>query len=38
MKKSLNNLVYSSETGRICPGCGKPVAACACRKAAPVLV
>jgi len=36
MKKSLNNLVYSSETGRICPGCGKPVAACACRKAAPV--
>lgn len=32
MKKSLNNLVYSSETGRICPGCGKPVAACACRK------
>ena len=27
-------LVWSSEQGRICPGCGKPVAACVCRKQA----
>jgi translation initiation factor 1 len=26
-------LVYSSEHGRMCPACGKPVAHCACRKA-----
>ena len=26
-------LVYSSEHGRTCPACGKPVAECACRKA-----
>jgi translation initiation factor 1 len=25
-------LVYSSETGRICPECGKNIAACVCRK------
>jgi len=25
--------VYSSALGRICPGCGKPVADCACRAA-----
>jgi translation initiation factor 1 len=31
---SNSRLVYSSETGRICPACGKPVAACVCRKAA----
>lgn len=31
---SNSRLVYSSETGRICPACGKPVSACACRKAA----
>lgn len=24
--------VYSTETGRICPGCGKPVAACSCKQ------
>jgi translation initiation factor 1 len=29
---SSSRLVYSSETGRICPACGKPVAACVCRK------
>ncbi|WP_428560257.1 MAG: translation initiation factor Sui1 [Solidesulfovibrio sp. DCME] len=28
--------VYSTEQGRICPGCGKPVAACACAKGRPV--
>lgn len=26
-------LVYSTEHGRLCPGCGKPKAQCACRKA-----
>ena len=25
-------LVYSSELGRICPACGKPVKGCVCRK------
>ena len=25
-------LVYSSEQGRICPGCGLPVARCTCRR------
>ncbi|NJD91126.1 MAG: translation initiation factor Sui1 [Geobacter sp.] len=31
---SANNsrLVYSSDAGRICPECGKPQAACVCRK------
>ncbi|HWW68615.1 MAG TPA: translation initiation factor Sui1 [Duganella sp.] len=27
-------LVYSTETGRICPDCGKPLADCACKAAA----
>ena len=27
-------LVYSTETGRICPDCGKPLADCACKSAA----
>ena len=27
-----NRLVYSTETGRICPGCSKPVAVCVCKK------
>ncbi|WP_137939449.1 translation initiation factor Sui1 [Chitinivorax sp. B] len=27
--------VYSTEHGRLCPGCGQPVNACCCRKAAP---
>jgi translation initiation factor 1 len=26
-----NRLVYSTETGRICTGCGKPVSACTCK-------
>lgn len=25
-------IVYSTEQGRICPDCGKPVAGCRCRK------
>jgi translation initiation factor 1 len=33
MKKSSNDapVVYSSEFGRMCPGCGKPVKSCTCR-------
>ncbi len=27
-----SRLVYSSSTGRICPECGKAVAACVCKK------
>lgn len=27
-----NHLVYSTETGRICPACGKSVSACVCKK------
>ena len=30
------SLVYSSELGRICPACGKPVKGCVCRKKAAV--
>ncbi|MCS0588385.1 translation initiation factor Sui1 [Massilia norwichensis] len=37
MKNDSNSrLVYSTETGRICPDCRQPVASCAC-KAAPVI-
>ena len=25
------SLVYSTERGRICPGCGQPAAQCACK-------
>jgi len=35
MKKSDSNnapVVYSSEFGRICPGCAKPVKGCICRR------
>ena len=37
MKKTTSNdapLVYSSELGRICPSCGKPVKGCVCKKGA----
>ena len=27
-----SKLVYSTETGRICPGCQKPVLKCSCKK------
>ena len=30
--KDGTRLVYSSDHGRICPGCGKPVAGCACAR------
>ena len=29
---SNSRLVYSTEIGRVCPGCGKPAKACTCRK------
>lgn len=28
-----SRLVYSTETGRVCPDCGQPVAACVCKQA-----
>ncbi len=27
-----SRLVYSTDTGRVCPDCGQPVAACVCRQ------
>ena len=32
MKKSRQGLVYSTETGRLCAGCGQPPSLCNCRK------
>jgi translation initiation factor 1 len=32
--KNNASLVYSSSTGRICPGCTQPIASCACRASA----
>ena len=29
---SSSRLVYSTETGRVCPTCGKPAAKCICKK------
>ncbi len=34
MKNSNSRLVYSSETGRVCPVCKNPIAGCICRKPA----
>jgi len=34
MKNSNSRLVYSSETGRVCPNCKKSIAGCICRKSA----
>ena len=31
-KHSKDRVVYSTEQGRICPGCGNPVNQCTCRK------
>ncbi len=37
MRKSDSQLVYSTEAGRMCPGCRQPLAACICKQqAAPV--
>jgi translation initiation factor 1 len=27
-----SRLVYSTDAGRLCPDCGQPIAACACKK------
>lgn len=35
MKKN-SSLVYSSDSGRICPQCSKPIADCICRKPATI--
>ncbi len=32
MKKNNSRLVYSTELGKICPSCGKPVLKCICKK------
>ncbi len=35
-KKNKNSgIVYSTESGRMCSGCGKPVAECICNRKAP---
>jgi translation initiation factor 1 len=34
-KKSNSNLVYSTESGRLCPQCHRPVAQCVCGKDRP---
>ena len=34
MRSTSGGLVYSTEAGRMCPACRRPVAQCACRKAA----
>lgn len=31
-KPDQDGLVYSTQHGRMCPGCSKPIAACTCRK------
>jgi translation initiation factor 1 len=31
-KNNNTRLVYSTESGRMCPGCGKPAGQCVCRK------
>lgn len=31
MKKSPGGLVYSTDRGRLCPGCHRPVASCVCK-------
>lgn len=33
-KNAASGLVYSTEHGRMCPDCGKPIGACVCRKSA----
>lgn len=34
MTRSNSRPVYSCEDGRLCPGCGKPLVACQCKKTA----
>jgi len=35
-KDRKNGLVYSTEYGRMCPGCGKPQAECECKSMIPI--
>lgn len=35
---ALSGLVYSTDSGRMCPDCRQPIAQCACKKGAPVPV
>lgn len=35
-RAQLGGLVYSTESGRMCPGCRRPVAQCECKKNKPV--
>jgi len=37
MKNTNARLVYSSQSGRICPKCKKPIAGCACSKSTATL-
>jgi len=30
--KNINNIVYTTEFGEMCPKCGKPIAKCVCRQ------
>lgn len=32
----MNRLVYSTRSGKICPDCGQPVAACTCSRNRPI--
>ena len=34
MRNSTGGLVYSTDAGRMCPACRRPVAQCSCRQAA----
>ena len=36
-KNKDGGLVYSTEFGKMCPGCNKPASECSCRKKQPVL-
>lgn len=33
-RKKTTGLVYSTDRGRLCPGCGEPLAGCRCRREA----
>jgi translation initiation factor 1 len=35
--KGSSSLVYSTDAGRLCPGCNKPVAQCSCRQQKPAV-
>jgi translation initiation factor 1 len=32
----MDRLVYSTRSGKVCPGCGQPVATCACARTKPI--